>query len=516
MASIGRPQAVGRAISDLSFEDDDGDIVMEGEDDFGGSRGLEVQTARTQIFETLDDLRKEQSRLIVEAVDCTGITEDDAFLLLRHFAWELTSFEEAFFEAPETVRREAGCSEIEVLPAARPPSEELCGICFCETGENPLPCSRRPLKQGGGKPGPHPVYCKDCWRQYIEHSVTEGKNCMNLRCPAPGCNEALRRENFQKLLVGDALERFGRFAAESLVDDSRGRARWCPSQGCGRATRQPPSGDTEVRCSCGFTWCFACGTDAHLPVSCDTVRKWEEKNRNEAEDATWIKVNTKPCPKCMRGIEKNGGCMHMTCMKPGGCGHDFCWICMEPWKGHRTCNASAQSEKAPEAWAAAAKSELIRYSHYYERYLAHHKAENFAATDQLTGIESVATALSVSRGHKVSDVEFLKEGVMQIQASRRFLKWTYAHAYFAPLSKDELKLFEFHQGQLEGTLERLSDVMENSNWDEFLSDEAISHVPFYNLRSQVISLTSVVREFFSKLRDALQQGTLLDGKCMSL
>lgn len=48
-------------------------------------------------------------------------------------------------------------------------------------------------------------------------------------------------------------------------------------------------------------------------VVCDTVRKWITKNSAESENLNWILANTKPCPKCCRPIEKNQGCMHMTC-----------------------------------------------------------------------------------------------------------------------------------------------------------------------------------------------------------
>lgn len=45
----------------------------------------------------------------------------------------------------------------------------------------------------------------------------------------------------------------------------------------------------------------------------------------------WIKKNTKKCPKCHIDIEKNQGCMHMTCRS---CRHEFCWICSGDWKYH--------------------------------------------------------------------------------------------------------------------------------------------------------------------------------------
>lgn len=42
----------------------------------------------------------------------------------------------------------------------------------------------------------------------------------------------------------------------------------------------------------------------------------------------WLRKNTKPCPKCHQGIQKNGGCNHMTCTK---CSHQFCWKCKSNW-----------------------------------------------------------------------------------------------------------------------------------------------------------------------------------------
>ena len=60
-----------------------------------------------------------------------------------------------------------------------------------------------------------------------------------------------------------------------------------------------------------------------------------EKCSAESENVTWIIANTKKCPKCRKPIEKNQGCNHMTCRKTAqGCGHEFCWLCLGPWKDH--------------------------------------------------------------------------------------------------------------------------------------------------------------------------------------
>ena len=69
----------------------------------------------------------------------------------------------------------------------------------------------------------------------------------------------------------------------------------------------------------------------YLQVDCETIKKWLIKNSAESENLTWIIANTKPCPKCKRAIEKNQGCMHMTCSQ---CKHQFCWLCLADWKTH--------------------------------------------------------------------------------------------------------------------------------------------------------------------------------------
>merc|ERR1712048_615222 len=198
--------------------------------------------------------------------------------------------------------------------------------------------------------------------------------------------------------------------------------------------------------------------------------------------------------------------MHMTCRKPGGCGHEFCWICMADWRSHKTCNASpadAEAEKKRES----TKSELMRYAHYYERYIAHHKAELFAAKEQSRNMEEVAGHFNALNGYKVTDLRFLGDAVQEIRLSRRFLKWTYAHGYFAKFKPEQRRLFEFHQAQLEGTLERLSDIMENTSWDDYVGTD-VENRPFYDIRQQLISLTGVVHEFFGGLREAIMEDAL--------
>lgn len=478
-----RARSAQSAQTQYSFEDDDDDVDFVDE-----AKVTEVGGRLQHIFQSLTSLEAERQRLMREAVECTGLNEDEAVLLLRGCAWDVAVFNEAFFEDAEALRSRIGVAE-EDCQMSSAEGAPLCSICFSEPGESLMPCQAPEL------------FCRDCWRQYLEQAVQEGRGCLDLRCPAVACKELVRPSLFASLLSAPLLERYQRFLTGSLVDDSRGKLRWCPGRNCSAAAGEPLGGLQEVTCPCGTSWCFRCGNDVHLPVTCETVRRWEEKNRDEGCDVVWIKANTKLCPKCQNPIEKNGGCMHMTCRKPGGCGHEFCWICMKSWRDHRQCNAVEEDATGK----AATKHELLRYAHYFERYLAHHKAEQFASKGLRQASEAVAELFTKSLGVTVSDVAFMGNACNQIRNSRRFLKWTYAHGYFMKCDDAKKRLFEFHQAQLEGTLERLSDIMENTPWGSYMGDEVISFQPFYDLRTRVISLTSVVCDFFSKLQEAMQQ-----------
>lgn len=73
---------------------------------------------------------------------------------------------------------------------------------------------------------------------------------------------------------------------------------------------------------------------------------------------------------------------------------------MGNWSGHSTCNANPENE-AKEASKAAAKSELMRYAHFFERFVAHQKAERFAATEQIHTMEVLAGELCARCGFSI-------------------------------------------------------------------------------------------------------------------
>jgi len=111
--------------------------------------------------------------------------------------------------------------------------------------------------------------------------------------------------------------------------------KYCPAD-CGRIVNKISDNLDYIDCVCGFSYCFKCNLENHSPSNCNLTKLWLDKHSSESENINWILINTKQCPHCHKNIEKNQGCNHMTCQKnSGGCGHEFCWICLKDWHTHQ-------------------------------------------------------------------------------------------------------------------------------------------------------------------------------------
>ncbi|KAI4962728.1 hypothetical protein ZWY2020_025877, partial [Hordeum vulgare] len=301
----------------------------------------------------------------------------------------------------------------------------------------------------------HP-FCSVCWRGYISTAINDGPGCLMLRCPDPG------------------------------------------------------SYDVNCNCSYGFCW-----NEAHRPVDCATVSKWILKNSAESENMNWILANSKPCPKCKRPIEKNQGCMHITCTPP--CKFEFCWLCLGSWSEHgeRTggfyaCNRyeAARQEGAydeSERRREMAKNSLERYTHYYERWAANQSSRQKALGDLQSLQNDKLEKLSDIQSQPESQLKFIIEAWLQIVECRRVLKWTYAYGYYLPEQEHaKRQFFEYLQGEAESGLERLHQCAEKE-LQIYLEAESPSK-DFNDFRTKLAGLTSVTRNYFENLVRALETG----------
>jgi len=60
------------------------------------------------------------------------------------------------------------------------------------------------------------------------------------------------------------------------------------------------------------------------------------------------KEGCKRCPGCKTYIEKNEGCIHMTCIK---CRHEFCWKCLSKWNSRCTSTRVYCSIRGMITWS---------------------------------------------------------------------------------------------------------------------------------------------------------------------
>ncbi|KAL5707842.1 RBR-type E3 ubiquitin transferase [Ranunculus cassubicifolius] len=481
----------------------------EEDDDTGGESdgfcedepGCKVEESFRVLSE--EDLRLRQEEDITEICNVLSVSRDEASILLRNYNWSVTNVHEAWFADEEKVRKSVGLFE---KPFCKFPDGRrlICRICFDEFKR----CVMYSASCG------HP-FCETCWKSYIHVSISDGAGCLVLHCPSPKCVAAVTQEMIDTLGNVKDKEKYSRYLLRSYVDASK-KTKWCPAPGCDYAVQFSLGSDYyDVSCKCEHPFCWNCSEDAHRPVDCDTVAKWVMKNVAESENTTWMLANTKPCPKCRRSIEKNKGCMHMTCSAP--CKYEFCWLCLGDYKQHSgqtggffACNKYEAAKKegkfdASERVRELAKLALDKYTHYYERWAGNLKSRRKAVSDLKQLQEEDIKKLSNVQCISELQLKFLTDAWLQIIECRRVLEWTYAYGYYLPDDEPAKKdLFEFLQGEAEYWLEQLHHCAENE-MRTFLLADGVSE-GFEKFRIKLVELTNSAKNFFGNLVSGLENG----------
>ncbi|XP_048599430.1 probable E3 ubiquitin-protein ligase ARI5 isoform X2 [Brassica napus] len=521
--------------SDDDYIESDGDEPDYGfvEEDVDDS--LMIASHRSQINYVVlkeEDIRKLQMDDIGRVSMVLSISEAEASILLLHYHWSVSKVHDEWFADEEGVRKAVGILERPVVSA--PHGGELtCGICF-------EPFQREEVVSlACGHP-----FCSTCWTGYISTTINDGPGCLMLKCPEPSCPAAVGQDMFEKFASKEDKEKYYKYFLRSYIEDNR-KMKWCPAPGCENAIEfAAGTSNYDVSCLCSRSFCWNCTEEAHRPVDCHTVAQWIRKNSAESENMNWILANSKPCPKCKRPIEKNHGCMHMTCTPP--CKYEFCWLCLNAWTAHgeRTggfyaCNRyeSAKQEglyDEAEKRREMAKNSLERYTHYYERWASNqtHLQDTifylYVKNQELSrlpiiciffcliwqsrqkAVEDLQKA-QLEKLEKLSDIQctpesqlkFISEAWLQIIECRRVLKWTYAYGYYLP-DHDKKQFFEYLQGEAESGLERLHKCVEKE-LEVFLNAEGPSD-DFNHFRTKLTGLTSITKTYFENLVKALENG----------
>ncbi|GAM24555.1 hypothetical protein SAMD00019534_077300 [Acytostelium subglobosum LB1] len=470
-----------------------------------------------------NELVQHQQKEIKDVADLLQLSPSSALALLKHFNWKREKMLTRYFESPKDVCKEVGiefpgrssggnssrsrspssighqshdnvvsnigaysstttttqshhhCADQHELEQEQGESEErVCSICGDENQDEMTSVKCRHF------------FCNDCWGGYLTSKINEGE--ANIRCPFYKCTAFVDDSIVQRLVAPVTYEKYLQFETKKFLAGNQSQVRWCPTPGCDNAiTLIKDSASTTleiVQCSCGRKFCFKCHRESHAPATCEQMSQWEAKCQDESETSHWKVVNCKQCPKCSVSVEKNGGCNHMNCRQ---CQYEWCWVCMRSWKGHNdfyVCNrfekekepkkflylfnkptaSSKKRENAEIEEREKNKAELLRYLHYYERYVNNDSAKKLEkvmrdeARCKMEELEKLDSTWA--------NVQFIEKGVDQLLECRNVLKHTYVFAFFSFSQSNQQRvetareLFEFLQQELEKSTESLAEVME--------------------------------------------------------
>ncbi|TMW86750.1 hypothetical protein EJD97_020929 [Solanum chilense] len=432
------------------------------------------------------DIRQLVKEDISKISTILSVPRDVSLALLRRYNWKVDRANEEWFANEQEVRKAIGmflCDNdnnnyVSVSKKSKNNDNIVnCGICFEEYNDVVYATCRK-----------HP-FCKLCWEKYIGASINySGPNkCLDLRCPDPSCEAMVGESIIVELASEIDKSKYYDYLFRSYIEENK-KTKWCPYPGCECAIEFEIGSDEEI----------------HRPINCDMVAKWKYVNQEESANTNWFRAFTKKCPKCDRSIEKNMGCMHMTCR----CGFQFCWLCFRQWGVCASrCNRYEEKKEVTKA-----KEKIERYTHYYERWLSNGKSKDKALNDLKEMKEEGLKKLSDDNSLHEKELGFIIEAWEQIVECRRVLKWTYAYGFYLPKEEEaKTQFFEYLQGEAEAGLERLhhcveKDLMEHLGSDEMDYTDKGSYKNFANFRSRVIGLTKITRNYFEKLVMALENG----------
>ncbi|KAJ0252089.1 E3 ubiquitin-protein ligase ARI1 [Hirschfeldia incana] len=461
----------------------------------------------TQVI-TQESLLAAQREDLLRVMELLSIKEHHARTLLIHYQWDVEKLFAVFVDkGKDSLFSGAGITLFDCQygdsGSLASSSNMSCDVCL----EDVLGDQMKRMDCGH-------CFCNTCWTEHFTVQINEGQS-KRIRCMAHKCN-AICDEDVVRNLVSkkrpDLAEKFDRFLVESYIEDNK-MVKWCPSTPhCGNAIRAEDDKLCEVECSCGLQFCFSCMCQAHSPCSCLMWELWRKKCRDESETVNWITVHTKLCPKCFKPVEKNGGCNLVRCI----CGQYFCWLCGGATGRDHTYRSIAghscgRYEDDKERQMERAKRDLDRYTHYHHRYKAH--TDSSKLEDKLRDKILEKVSNSEKKELKLKDFTWVTNGLNRLFRSRRILSYSYAFAYYMfgeELFKDEMSseeremkknLFEDQQQQLEGNVEKLSQLLEEP-FDDF-SDEKVMDV-----RIHVINLSVAVDSLCKKMYECIENDLL--------
>ncbi len=471
-------------------------------DEYDESEPIELDENDTAVmgkydFLMQDEIEKERNQKIEEFNQFSSLPKEQAELILMQYNWNIDILFNDWFDKMQKIKENSGLSQTKKSKEAVEKYSKkinyirgVCPICFCDIEENDI------IKLGCDH-----CFCSDCFKCYLKQKVLDPLILLSCPCPFLGCNYIVTHDIFSKLLKddSDALKVYNKCLIRNFTE-SNSDIKLCPNPKCDVIVKVPGHGMIEVKCQCGLSFCFKCLRESHRPCDCEMVQYWEDKSKNEGENTKWLIVNTKQCPNCHKYIEKNQGCNHMTCRKEvGGCGYEFCWICLGEWKPHGSswyeCKKYNPTEvdKQKEKMRLNTKYELERYANFYDSYSNEVKALKFGIKLKDT-VAKYKEALEKDKNQPHLELKFLDEALQTALDCHNILKNTYIFGYYMNNTLKEYQLYVYHQEMLRRQGDLLYDQLETDYLPKIIKMDNLEEFnkKFSEYKGNINSLMSYV------------------------
>ncbi|XP_064788315.1 cullin-9-like isoform X2 [Oncorhynchus masou masou] len=364
---------------------------------------------------------------------------DRAEHLLVHCKWNMDVLIQRYTDDPDSLVMAAGLRGWNPQPPPSPVSS--CPVCLIsQTGEaEPVPtlCCMH-------------YCCRSCWQEYLTARI-EQNLVMNCNCPITDCRAQPTSQFFFNILTNkDTITKYENALLRGYVECCSNLT-WCTNPvGCDQILCRENIGSMGTCSKCCWSSCFSCNfPEAHYPASCSHMSQWiddggyYEGMTMEAQSKHLAKLISKRCPSCQAQIEKNEGCLHMTCAK---CNHGFCWRCLKPWKPtHKDYfNCSAMVSKA-------ARQEK-KFQDYNERCTFHNQAKDFAIN-----LESKVS--SINEALQMKSLTFVIDACKVLAQARKVLAYSCVYSYYnqdtekMDVMEQQMEALELHTNTLQILLE---------------------------------------------------------------
>ncbi|KAJ4923833.1 hypothetical protein JOQ06_028088 [Pogonophryne albipinna] len=369
---------------------------------------------------TQQDVRQLMQRTVQQVSGTLSLDPDRAEHLLIHCRWNVDLLIQRFTDDPDALVLAAGLLTPEPLSPApehiSPTPEPI----------SPAPCC--PVCLGPpAPPEPGPSLsclhfcCLACWQDHLTARI-EQNLLTSCCCPITDCRARPTSCFFLSVLTDrDTIAKYESALLRGFVECCSNLT-WCTNpQGCDQILCRESMGSMGTCNKCCWSSCFTCNfPEAHYPASCSHMSQWMDDGgyydgmNMEAQSKHLAKLISKRCPSCQAQIEKNEGCLHMTCAK---CNHGFCWRCLKPWKPtHKDYyNCSAMVSKA-------ARQEK-KFQDYNERCTFHHQAKDF-----VMNLENKVS--SVNEALPMKTLTFVIDACKTLAQARKVLAYSCVYSFY--------------------------------------------------------------------------------------